>query len=70
MSEIPEEFWEILKERFKRMPENLRLVIGGYGNLDKKTILEHLEKRDEIGDLLARIELNYLRLFKQEVESL
>jgi len=26
--EIPDWFWDVLKERYKKMPKNLRLVIG------------------------------------------
>lgn len=67
--EIPEFFWNVLKARFGKMPENLKIVIGGFGSLTKNEILECLEKRDEIGILLAKMELEYLRLFKQEAES-
>ncbi|MGC8812451.1 MAG: hypothetical protein ACP5O8_02585 [Candidatus Aenigmatarchaeota archaeon] len=68
-SEIPEVFWKIVKARFERMPSNLTLVIGGFGSLKKEEILQHLEKKDEIGELLVKMEMEYLKLFKQEAES-
>ncbi|MCC5994106.1 MAG: hypothetical protein LM587_00720 [Candidatus Aenigmarchaeota archaeon] len=67
--EIPEIFWELVKARFERMPPNLRLVIGGVGSLKKEEILNHIEKKDEIGELLGRMEIEYLKLIKEEVES-
>ena len=63
---IPAEFWAVLIERYKRMPSNTRVVIGKLGALGKEEIMEHLEKKDEIGSLVARIELNYLKTFKEE----
>jgi hypothetical protein len=67
--EIPEIFWELVKARFEKMPSNLRLVIGGVGSLKKEEILKHIEKKDEIGELLVRMEMEYLKLLKEEVES-
>ncbi len=67
---IEEEFWEIAKARFECMPENIRIAIGGFGELDKKKILEHLERRDDLGKLLVKMQINYLTLFKREAEWL
>lgn len=67
---IPEEFWEVLIKRYERMPPHIKVVIGGFGAVDRDKIIEHLKKRDEIGELIAQIELNYLKLFKEEAESL
>jgi hypothetical protein len=67
--EIPEIFWELVKARFERMPPNLRLVIGGIGSLKREEILKHIEKRDEVGELLVRMEMEYLKLIKEEAES-
>jgi hypothetical protein len=60
--------WEVTKKRFELMPNNMRISIGGAGVLDKKAIIDHLENRDEIGELFVKMQLNYLRLFKKEVE--
>ena len=67
--EIPEIFWELVKARFERMPPNLRLVIGGIGSLKREEILKHIEKRDEVGEFLVRMEMEYLKLIKEEAES-
>ena len=69
MSEVPEIVWEITIARFERMPEHLKLVIGGAGVLSKKEILEHLRKRDEIGKLLVKMQMEYLKLFAEEAKS-
>ena len=64
MRKIPEEFWDVVFARFKKMPSNLKLVIG-VGSLSKKEILEHLSKRDEVGKLIVKMQLEYLKLFKE-----
>jgi len=65
---IPEEFWEILIERYKRMPKNIKIVIGGFGEIDRNVAIKALKERSELGLLLAKLELNYLRLFKEEIQ--
>lgn len=67
--EIPEFFWDVVKARFEKMPPYLKLVIGGVGALKKEEIIEHIEKRDEIGKLLVQSQINYLKIFKEEAES-
>ena len=41
---IPEEFWEILIERYKRMPKNIKIVIGGFGEIDRNVAIKALKK--------------------------
>ena len=69
MKKIPEEFWEIVLARFEKMPSHLKIVIGGYGALSKEEILEHIRKRDEIGEFLVKMHLEYFKLFKEEAVS-
>ncbi len=65
---IPESFWDVLKARYKEMPKDGVILIGAGEELTKAKALEEIEKRSEVGELLARIELNYVRLFKEEAE--
>ncbi|RLI95942.1 MAG: hypothetical protein DRP00_06075 [Candidatus Aenigmatarchaeota archaeon] len=69
MKRIPKKFWEVVKARYERMPENLKLVIGGYGSLSKKEILEHLERKDEVGKFLVRMQLEFFKVLREEAES-
>ncbi|MEM5878202.1 MAG: hypothetical protein QXF12_04970 [Candidatus Aenigmatarchaeota archaeon] len=67
--EIPDFFWDVVKARFERMPSHLKLVIGGVGPLEKNDIIKHIEQRDEIGKILVKTQLNYLRIIAEEAES-
>ena len=69
MKKIPDELWEIVLARYERMPSHLKLVIGGYGALTKKEILEHIKKRDEIGKFLVKMQVEYFKIFKEEAMS-
>lgn len=66
---LPKEFWAVLMKRYEKMPSDVKIVIGGFGAMDKKEIMEHIKKKDEVGALIAQIELNYLKLFKEEAET-
>lgn len=63
-----DDLWEVTKKRFELMPKNIRISVGGASVLDKKAIIDHIENRDEIGELFVKMQLNYLRLFKKELE--
>ena len=65
-----EEMWAIVKARVSSMSSNLRLSIGGAGTLSKEELIKHVEKRDEIGQLLIRAHQNYIRSFKQEAKAM
>lgn len=62
--------WKIVKGRIRGMPSHLRLSIGGGGFLDKQQLLEHIDNKDEIGQLLVKMHFNYLRSFKKEASAL
>ncbi|MCL5419756.1 MAG: hypothetical protein M1354_02655 [Candidatus Marsarchaeota archaeon] len=66
--EIPDEFWGIMIKRYEKMPSHISIAIGGGESIDKKKAIEALKKRDGTGVLLAKIELRYLELFKDEAQ--
>ena len=68
MSSITNDEWGVVKSRFEQMPENMRISIGGFQTLTKDDIIRHIENKDETGELLVKMQMNYLKLFKKEVD--
>lgn len=66
---LPEEAWEIAKFRIEAMPKNLKLSIGSSGALNKDQLIEHIEKRDEIGEMIVEAQINFLRTFKRNLKA-
>ena len=58
--------WELAKARIGALPSNIRISVGGVGGLTREDLLTHIEKQDDLGKLLASIQLNYVRSFRQE----
>jgi len=58
-----EEEWELVKVRVEQMPSHMKISIGNK-NYNKDDIINHVEKRDEVGKLISEIELNYLKALK------
>jgi len=58
-SPIRPEQWELVLARLYQMPENLALVIRGktYGKWD---LIREVQRRSEIGEIVARMILEYL----------
>ena len=67
--EFTEEEWKIVKLRVLSMPANMQIFIGG-SSFKKDELVQHVENRDDVGKLLLKIQLNYLRSFKKEAEML
>lgn len=55
-----EEIKKIALARAKLMPKNLNMAIGG-NKLNKRAVINHIEREDEIGKTIMRIELEYLQ---------
>lgn len=67
---ISEDEWKIVKARIERMPSNLKLHLGGLGSFDKNDLIKEIEKKSDVGQLLVKINFNYLRTFKEEASGL
>ena len=64
---LPEEAWDIAKFRIEAMPKTLKLSIGGAGALNKDQLIYHIEKRDDIGRMIAEAQIYFLRTFKHNL---
>ncbi len=58
-----DEQWQLVKSRIEEMPPHMKIPIGNK-EYDKADILEHVEKKDEIGRLIFEVEMNYLKALK------
>lgn len=50
----------ILNE-LETMPNDMRMVIGDKGSFSREELKEHIEKEDDIGMILSRIQLNFMK---------
>jgi len=67
---ISEDEWKIVKARIELMPANLKLHLGGLGSFNKNQLIDEIEKRSDVGRLIVKINLTYLRTFKDEASGL
>lgn len=58
--------WDLIRARIEKMPPNLKVSIGGAGEFDKNKLLEEIDNKSEIGELLVKIYFNYIKSFKKE----
>lgn len=58
---------EIVLERLKTLPSNMRLMIGGEGKFDKNQMMHEVENESEIGELIVQIYMNGIRSFKDTI---
>jgi hypothetical protein len=61
-SDFEEKWKELVLERINAgMSSNLKLSIGGEGNLNKEEVLEHVRKGDEIGMQIINMQRNFMK---------
>jgi len=60
---MDKEVKKLVIARLKTMPSNLRISIGN-SVYSKEELIEKVEKEDEIGKLIVKVQLNYLKSFK------
>ena len=58
MTEITEEMWKVVEARIEKMPSNIKLSIGN-ASYNKEDLLENVKERNEMGKLIAMMEINY-----------
>lgn len=68
MSRIEDWKWELVTKRIEAMPSHMKLAMGGGESFSKNDILQHINKRDNIGKRVVEMQLNYLKFMKEESE--
>ena len=61
---LSEAEWELARARMEAFPEHLKMSILGTGVLSKKQMLQHIDARDDIGERIARIQIDYMKKLK------
>jgi len=61
--------WKIVRARISTMSPNIRLSIGGFGTMDKSQLIEHIDRKDDIGKILLKAHMNYIKSFKLEANQ-
>lgn len=59
----------IVIERLRVMPRDIKLNLGQYGPLDRDQLITAVTKQDEIGAQVVRMQMSYLRSFKERVKA-
>jgi len=55
------ELKELVLARIGVMPPNYKLSIGNKGTFTKEEIINHIKERDEIGNQIIGIEMNFIK---------
>jgi len=64
-----EEIRELVIERLKYLPDNIKVSIGNMGSFDKEELIEHIKKDDTIGKKIVEVELHFLMALKEGILS-
>ncbi|PIN91114.1 hypothetical protein COU57_01885 [Candidatus Pacearchaeota archaeon CG10_big_fil_rev_8_21_14_0_10_32_14] len=52
---------ELVLARISVMPPNYKLSVGNKGTFTKEEIINHIKERDEIGNQIIGIEMNFIK---------
>ena len=61
---MEDEFRKLVSARLQALPKGYSISIGGEGSITKEEALEHIHKKDHIGDLLVAVDRHYFDLLK------
>lgn len=65
--EASDEVKELIVARLEVMPSDRKLSIGSEGEFTRDELIEHVKKGDKIGKKITEIQLEYLRLLKENI---
>lgn len=58
---------ELVIARLKTLPPDKKLSIGSAGDFERDELIEHVEKKDELGKKVIEVQMEYLRLLKEGI---
>lgn len=58
---IDEEVKKLLLWRIEEIPANYKLSIGSEGTFSKEELRQHVENEDEVGQIFAKMQLNFIK---------
>ena len=61
---MEDDFQKLVRARLQTLPKGYSISVGGVGNVTKEEALEHVSKKDEIGELLIAADRHYFNLLK------
>jgi len=60
---------KIVLERLRIIPRTVKLNIGSYGSFSRDRLIEEVTNKTEIGELVVKMQMSYLRSFKERVKQ-
>ena len=59
------EMRELVIARLKTLPSDRKLSVGSAGDFTRDELIEHVEKKDELGKKIIEVQMEYLRMLKE-----
>ncbi|MCX6815687.1 MAG: hypothetical protein NT120_02455 [Candidatus Aenigmarchaeota archaeon] len=61
MSNIKDDFKEIVIKRLEAMPENVRVSMGSLGTFSREELIDNVNKNTTIGKFILEMQIKYMR---------
>lgn len=61
------EIKELVIARLKTLPSDKKLSVGSSGDFTRDQLIEHVDKKDELGKKIMEVQMEYLRLLKEGI---
>ena len=61
---MDDDFQKLVRARLQTLPKGYSISIGGVGSVTKEEALEHVNKKDRIGELLIAADRHYFSILK------
>lgn len=66
-NKIDKEVKKIVIARLEVFPTDKKISIGSMGEFTKEEMIKHVERGDDVGEKIAEVHLNYLRMLKEGI---
>lgn len=65
MSGIDSDVKRLVIARLEALPNNVGIAVGSAGNFTKDELLSCIEQENEVGQMFAELDMEYLRALKE-----
>lgn len=67
MNNLNQEIKDLVIARLQRLPDDMGISIGSFGDFTKDELIKHVRSSDELGQKIIEVEMTFLKAMKEGI---
>lgn len=67
MNNLSQEIKDLVIARLQRLPDDMGVSIGSFGDFTKDELINHVRSSDDVGQKIIEVEMTFLKAMKEGI---